>query len=169
MKNWKTKTVDGVKGIVLPKIDRELHELPSTAMGAKVRLDNDGNPIEVVDEASFVPFADPGKRVASKRLYTIKVIKGDGTLIQVPFENQVNNNIASPENAIGLRGFQRKGFQVLFDFETHTAAFCPTWGCWAEWNDKLDGFCSESHREITKPKDDDSSRFGTNATTSSEW
>jgi hypothetical protein len=171
MKSWKTVKKDGVEFLVLPAIDRERHELPSTAYGAEVEHDKDGRPISVaLPEDYAVPFAPAGKEVAFKRLYTIKAVKPDGTLVQIPFEDQINNNVASPENAIGLRGYQRKGFHILFDFETHEGAMCPTWDCWAKWDSKLHGFCSEKHMAITKPKDDAAgSRFGQNATTSASW
>lgn len=170
MKSWKTKKVDGVEHLVLPNVDRELNELPSGAYGAIVTHDKDGRTETVeLPEERLVPFQDAGKRVEFKRLYTIKGMSPDGTLVQIPFENQINNNVASPENAIGLRGYLRRGFTVFFDFETHEGAFCPTWGCWAKWDEDHQGFCSPSHQGITKPRDDAGSRFGQNATTSSSW
>ena len=92
-------------------------------------------------------------------------MKLDGTLIQLPLEGQINNNVASPENAIGLRGYDRKGTFVFFNYDTHEGAFCPTWGCWAKWDKKNDGYCSERHAAITKPKST-AGAFGSGATTS---
>lgn len=169
MKNWKVVTEDGKKGVELRTIDRELHENPATAYGAESKHDKDGNVIETtVPEKRVIPFADPGKRTGSKRLYTIKAEKRDGTLIQIPLEDQINNNVASPENAIGLQLYARRGINVFFDFETGEGAFCPTWDCWAQWNSKLDGFCSEEHRHITKGNEEEG-RFGSGATTSRTW
>lgn len=169
MKNWKVTTKDGQKGIMLRTIDREYHELPSTAYGAEVEHDHDKNPIKVtLAEDRFLPFGKVGARVAAKRLYTVKGEKPDGTVIQIPLENQINNNVASPENAIGLQMYQRRGINVLFDFETGEAAFCPTWDCWAPWNGKLNGFCSEEHKAITKP-DPGNSPFGSQVTTTRSW
>lgn len=178
MKNWKTYTekADEEKGtpeqrfLVLPKIDLEEHEMPSTAYGVSVEHDDDGRPLKVELGARRVPFDRPGKRVEAKRLYTVKAVKADGTLVQVPYEEQINNQKASPQDALGLRVYQRRGQHMLFDFETHKGAYCPTWGCWAEWNDDFDGFCCNEHRAITKPRDAvTGSPFEQNATTSATW
>ena len=169
MKTWKTKTKDGQKYLVLRSIDRELHELPSSSFDSKTEHDKDGNPVKVdVPEERLLPFAEPGRRVAAKRLYTVKAEKADGTVIQVPLEGQINNNVASPENAIGLRVYAGRGTTMFFDFETGEGAFCPTWDCWAEWNDKLDGFCHESHKAVTKGSESEGA-FGQGATTSRTW
>ena len=169
MKTWKTKTVDGAKGIVLREIDRELNELPATAYGAEVEHDKDGNPVKVeLAEERFIAFAAPGGRVAAKRLYTVKAEKADGTLIQVPMEDQINNHVASPENAVGLRAYDRRGVNMFYDYETGRGAFCPTWDCWAEWSDEFDGCCSEAHKEITYGNQSEGA-FGTGATTSRGW
>ena len=169
MKTWKTATRDKVKGIVLRDIDRELHELPASAFGADVSHDKDGNPVEVnVVEERFLPFAPPGKRVANKRLYTVIAEKPDGTVVQVPLEDQINNNVAAPDMFIGLQFYTRKGFNVFFDLETGVGAVCPTWDCWAEWNPKLEGFCTQVHKDITRPAKT-AGAFEDNSTTSQIW
>lgn len=172
MKNWKVTKQDGASGISLRTVDRELIEKPATAFDSTTTHDKDGRPLTVeMPEVRFFPFAKPGRPVATKRLYTIKGEKADGTLIQIPLEDQINNNIASPENAIGLQLYSRRGINVFFDFETGEAAFCPTWDCWAQWNKEFDGFCSDVHREITKGETQNaaSSGFGAGATTSRTW
>lgn len=171
MKNWTVKTRDKQKGIVLREIDRELHELPASAYGSVTQHDHDDKPISVeLQEERFLPFNAPAGRVAAKRLYTVKAEKADGAVIQIPLEDQINNNIASPQNAIGLQGYARRGVNVWFDFETGEAAFCPTWDCWAQWNQKYDGFCSPEHKEITKGDDSgERNTFGGAATTSRGW
>lgn len=169
MKTWKTKKVDGVKGVVLREIDRERYPLPSSAYGATVTLDGDKHPVEVeLPEERFIPFHRPGKRVGAKRLYTVKGEKPDGTVTQIPLEGQINNNLAAPDMFIGLQVYTRKGFDVFFDMETGEGAFCPTWDCWAEWNGDIGGFCSEVHQNITRPTKE-AGAFEANSTTSNSW
>lgn len=169
MKTWKTKKVDGMKGVVLREIDREEFPLPQSAFGADVTLDDNQKPVKVeLVEDRFMAFHRPGMRVAAKRLYTVKGEKPDGTVIQMPLEGQINNNLAAPDMFIGLQVYTRKGIDAFWDFETGVGAFCPTWDCWAEWNNDIDGFCSEVHREITKPQKQEGA-FDQNVTTSSLW
>lgn len=166
MKNWKVVKRDGQAGIVLGEVDREEHELPASAFGAKVEHDKDDRVVSVeFPEERFLPFDKAGKNVGYKRLYTVKAEKTDGSVIQVPLEDQINNNVASPENAIGLQFYARRGVNLLFDFESGEAAFCPTWDCWAQWNKEFGGFCCAAHKEITKP-DNEGGSFGQGATTS---
>jgi len=169
MKTWKEKTIDGVKGIVLRDVDRELYELPDSAFGAEVEHDHDGKPIKVeLAEKRFLPFAPAGARVEAKRLYTVKAEKTDGTVVQIPLEPQINNNIAAPDMFIGLQFYTRKGYNVFFDLETGVSAHCPTWGCWAKWDPKYEGFCTEAHYQITVPTKSEG-QFGQNTTTSRTW
>ncbi len=143
--------------------------MPESAFGADVDLDSDGQAQSVVlAEKRFLPFTKPGARVATKRLYTVKAEKPDGTVIQVPLENQINNNVAAPDMFVGLQHYTRRGTNVFFDLETGKGAFCPTWDCWAEWNDKLNGFCCDAHMQITKPTKQ-AGAFDEGATTSSIW
>jgi len=169
MKTWKTGKVDGKEGVFLRDVDREIFELPESAFGADVELNDDGHAVEVtLPEKRFMPFADAGARVEAKRLYTVKAEKTDGTIVQIPLEPQINNNVAAPDMFIGLQHYTRKGYNVLFDLETGIGAFCPTWGCWAKWNKDTEGYCSERHAEITKPSAVEGS-FGSGATTSRNW
>jgi hypothetical protein len=87
-----------------------------------------------------------------------------GNLTQLPMENQINNHVASPQDNVGIKFYERKGFVVFYDFEKNKGVFCPTKNCWAEWNDKMQGFCCAVHRDITKPHNDPG-RFGLGATT----
>lgn len=169
MKNWKVTKKDGEQGITLRTVDRELVDMPTSAYDSYTEHDSDGRPLRVdLAEERFLPFAKSGGRVAAKRLYTVKGEKADGTVIQIPLEDQINNNIASPQNAIGLQHYSRRGINVFFDFETGEAAFCPTWDCWAQWNKEFDGFCCEAHRDITKGSETEGA-FGQGATTSRTW
>jgi hypothetical protein len=157
------------QGVKLPPVDRELFELPSSAFEAEVEHDNDGNPkiVELAEERKIM-FAQPGRPVRHDVLYTVKAVKPDGTIIQIPLEDQINNQIASPENVIGLQGAVRKGYLVLWDFGTNKGVFCPTKDCWAKWNDDISGFCSTDHRNITSPEGNVGG-FGEGATTSRTW
>ena len=168
MKAWKTKTVDGQRGVVLRDIDREDHEFPSSAYGAEVEHDEDGNPNKVTfPEVRFLPFADAGKRLPVKKLFTVVAEKPNGVVTQLPLEDQINNNTAAPDMYIGLQFYTRKGFNVFFDFETGEGAFCPTWDCWAEWDKKFNGYCSDLHKETTEQNDDGT--FSGGVTTSRTW
>jgi len=153
-------------GIVLPAVDREEFELPASAYGAKVKHDKDGNATAVtLPKDRVLKFAKPGGRVSGKRLYTIKAIKPDGAVIQIPLEPQINNNVASPENALGAQFYSRKGYQVLLDIATGEVVFCPTADCWAASNPQHGKFCCEAHKALTAPEAPDSG-FSANATTS---
>lgn len=172
MKTWKVAKRDGVEGIILREIDRELKELPDSAFGTTTQHDEDGRVLSVdVPEERFLPFAKPGARVGAKQIYTVTAEKPDGTVIQIPLEDQINNNVASPENAIGLQLYIRKGFNVWFDMETGEQAHCPTWDCWAKYNKKFDGYCSEAHREISKGETDEvaGKGFSKGVTTTRGW
>lgn len=152
-------------GVTLPPVDRELFELPSSAYQAEVEHDKDDRVVSVeLAEERFIPFEKPGKVVEHKRIYTIKGVKKDGTVLQMPLEDQINNNIASPENAVGLQFYVRKGIIPFFDFATMAGAFCPTRDCWAKWNNKFEGFCCEQHKLITRPGDP-TRGFGPGSTT----
>jgi len=154
-----TREIDGekVRGIVLPDVDLDAIDfIPSAAYGAESELeDPNDSKSRVVDatvpEKRFVPFHRPGLRVETKALYTVKAIDPGGVLVQLPMEDQINNHVASPDDFVGLTGFIRQGFTVLYDLQKGKGLYCPTWGCWAEWNDSNQGFCTGVHLEITKP------------------
>jgi len=123
-------------------------------------------------------FTEPGRNLPKKRLYTVKALHRDGRLVQLPFEQQIQNNAGGdPEDAIGLRRYQRKGIKLLIDFDTLIPVYCASWGCWAQAvsSGMFVGFCSERHARHTLPnryKDASaiaSGIFGENATTSRTW
>lgn len=99
-------------------------------------------------------FDKPGRNLPAKRLYNIKGIHRDGRLVQLPFEPQVQNNAGGdPEDAIGLRRYQRKGIHVLIDFTTLIPVYCGAWDCWAQAasGGSFAGFCSLRHAQHTLP------------------
>jgi len=164
---WTIKTIDGVRGIVLPDIVVEdLVTIPSGAYGAIVDIADDGQVLSAeVPTERFVPFAKPGLRVEADRLYTVKAMTISGVLVQVPLEDQINNQKAAPGMAVGLSLYAIKGHTIFYDVATQTGAFCPTKNCWAEWNARLTGFCVPAHQSITKPEAPVGG-FSLNATTS---
>lgn len=132
----------------------------------------------VPEKVRNLMFSAPGRNLPKKRLYTIKAIHKDGRLVQLPFEQQIQNNAGGdPEDAIGLRRYQRKGIRVLIDFDTLTPVYCAAWDCWARaaQSGNFIGFCSDRHAQHTLPnryKDAGNivgSMFGDKATTSRTW
>jgi len=133
---------------------------------------------EIIPErVEHLLFDKPG-RALSKQLYVIKALMPDGRLVQLPFEQQIQNNAGGdPADAIGLRRYQRKGIKVLIDFDTLVPVYCAALDCWAQAAADGDhiGFCSARHAKYTLPnqyKDAGTivhSIFGENATTSRTW
>ena len=130
------------------------------------------------DKVRVLYFQKPGRDLPKKRLYTMKAIHRDGRLVQLPFEPQIQNNAGGdPEDAIGLRRYERKGIHILVDWATLMPVYCASWGCLAqaEQGGQFAGFCSEKHARHTLPnryKDAGaitSGIFGQNATTSRTW
>lgn len=106
------------------------------------------------DRAKFVHFMQPGQNLPKKRLYTVKAMKPNGALIQLPFEPQISNTAGGDrEDAIGLRRYQRKGFEVFYNFETSTPLFCAAWGCFAQSQGSglYKDFCTSGHARVTLP------------------
>lgn len=132
------------------------------------------NTVFTVDEDRLkkLHFTKPGARVASKKLFTVKAFNPNGTLIQLPFEAQIQNTAASSrEDAIGLRRYQSKGFQLLYDFDTGRTIYCATWDCWAQARPGND-FCSDGHQNQTMPRQEDTlsgGAFTPGATTKRVW
>ena len=117
------------------------------------------------DKLKYLHFTEPGAKLPSKRLYTIKAFDTSGTLVQIPFADQIQNTAGgSREDAIGLRRYERKGFKLLWDFETMLPVYCAAWGCWAQAT-KGNSFCSPQHGAATFPEGDTLGNFSTNATT----
>jgi len=107
------------------------------------------------EKLKFIQFdSTRGRNLPKKRQYTIKAIHRDGRLVQLGFEPQIQNNAGGdPEDAIGLRRYQRKGIHLLFDFDTFRPIYCAAWGCWAQADQTgpYVGFCSERHAKHTLP------------------
>lgn len=102
-------------------------------------------------KATKLHFAKPGANLPKKRLYTIKAFNRNGTLIQLPFEPQIQNNAGGdPQDAIGLRRYERKGYFLLIDWQTMQPVYCAAWDCWAQADGRT-GFCSERHAQHTLP------------------
>lgn len=127
------------------------------------------------ERVKYLHFQKPGMDLPQKRLYTVKAFHQDGRLVQLPFELQIQNTAGGDAiDAIGLRRYQRKGIQVLIDWNTMQPIYCAAWGCHAKADGET-GFCTERHAKHTMPnrfKDADKIRhgvFGENATTSRVW
>ena len=106
------------------------------------------------EKVKVLYFQKAGRNLPKKRLYNIKGIHKDGRLVQLPFEAQVQNNAGGdPEDAIGLRRYQRKGIHLLVDFETLIPVYCAAWDCWAKAAEggNFAGFCSLRHAQHTLP------------------
>ncbi len=153
-------------GVTLPNVDRERYPNPSAAFGAVATLDDDKRVVSVeLEEDRFFPFSKPALRVKHDVLYTVKAMKPTGVVVQLPLEDQINNQVASPENMVGVMPYVRKDYILFWDMATGKGVFCPTKDCFAKWNDKFAGFCHPSHQAITKPEGN-SLGFGEGATTS---
>lgn len=116
-----------------------------------------------------LPFTEPGGRTPSRGLYTVKAVSPDGVLVQLPLQDQINNNTASPEDYVGLRVYQRKGYQLLFDIDTARGVYCPASDCWAPWLDQFRGACSGVHERELFSNSDNAGNFSQGATTSRTW
>lgn len=102
-------------------------------------------------KVDFLHFQAPGQNLPKKRLYTIKALKPNGELVQLPFEPQIQNNAGGdPEDAIGLRRYARKGYLLLMDMISMQPVYCAAWGCWARADGRT-GFCSDKHAKHTLP------------------
>lgn len=130
------------------------------------------------EKVRVLHFQAPGRNLPKKRLYTIKAIHKDGRLVQLPFEPQIQNNAGGdPEDAIGMRRYERKGIHILIDWATLMPVYCASWGCFAQAEQvgQFAGFCTTKHAQHTLPnryKDAGqitSGIFGQNATTSRTW
>jgi len=106
------------------------------------------------DKLEYLSFDAPGRNLPKKRLYTIKALHKDGRFVQLPFEPQIQNNAGGdPEDAIGLRRYQRKGMHIFIDWNTLIPVYCAAWGCTAQAQNRGDavGFCSLRHAQHTLP------------------
>lgn len=111
------------------------------------------------DRARFVHFTQPNQNLPSKRLYTVKAMKPNGTLTQLPFEPQINNSAAGDQSdAIGLRRYERKGYKIFVDWESLQPLYCAAFGCFArslgstaEYTGNFPHFCGQAHAQLTLP------------------
>lgn len=105
------------------------------------------------DKLKGLPFAPPGRTLPAKKpLYTVKAIHLDGRLVQLPFEEQIQNTAGGDlADAIGLRRYQRRGIVILIDWDTLMPVYCPAYECWAKANPAYSGFCVPQHRALTLP------------------
>ncbi len=106
------------------------------------------------EKVKFLSFDRPGRNLPKKRLYNVKAIHKDGRLVQLPAEAQIQNNAGGdPEDAIGLRRYQRKGIHVLIDWNTLVPVYCAAWDCWAAASGagNFAAFCSFRHAKHTLP------------------
>lgn len=107
-----------------------------------------------LEKIGTLKFTTAGRNLPKKRLYNIKGIHKDGRLVQLPFELQIQNNAGGdPEDAIGLRRYQRKGIHILIDWNNMCPVYCAAWDCWAKAANtgQFMGFCSERHARHTLP------------------
>mgnify|MGYP001574185583 CR=1 FL=1 len=108
-----------------------------------------------------LPFAPAGRPIpSSKPLYTIKAVHTDGRLVQLPFEEQINNTAAGDhDDAIGLNRYARKVdaagdviMYLLIDLNTMIPVYCPARDCWAQRGDPSNRFfCCPQHLSVTIP------------------
>lgn len=111
------------------------------------------------DKARFVHFRHPGGNLPAKRLYTVKAMQPNGTLVQLPFEDQINNTAGSDRSdAIGLRRYERKGYRIFMDWNTLQPLYCAAYGCFAaalgineEYAGQYRHFCGQAHAQLTLP------------------
>lgn len=104
------------------------------------------------EKAKGLPFHQPNRNLQRKSLYTIKAVKPDGRLVQIPFEAQLMNNAGGdPADAIGLRREQRKGTILLVEWDTLIPLYCPAADCYAKANPEFTYFCHPRHRALTLP------------------
>jgi hypothetical protein len=107
------------------------------------------------DKALYVHFTQPNQNLPKKRLFTVKAMKPNGVLTQLPFEDQIQNTAGGDTgDAIGLRRYQRKGYVIFWDFEKAQPLYCGAWGCYAQaLNDggAYRQFCGPAHAQVTLP------------------
>ncbi len=111
-------------------------------------------------------FDQPARRLEKGRsLRVVKVIKPNGVLGQIPFEDQINNTAAGDSNdAIGVKKYAKKGYFILFDFDEMQPIYCMSRNCWAaamvpQLAEKFpqhtgvigSGYCSYDHMVFTEP------------------
>jgi len=98
-------------------------------------------------------------------LLLILVLLSQIVLSQIGYEGQINNTAAGDlSDAIGLRGYARKGGVLFFNFDTGQPIYCFARNCWAaamceEIADDFpqhrgvigSGYCSADHFRFVEP------------------
>ncbi len=122
---------------------------------------------------------NPGRSLQKqKKLRVMKAIKPDGTIIQLPMEDQINNAVVgTPGAQIGLLPATQKGYHLLQDKDQYPY-FCYAIDCWAaamrknlkkRFPQHMDavgtGFCTLRHADHILPNRRGAGIFGEAATT----
>ena len=109
-------------------------------------------------------YAD-GRKVPWKNMKVMKALQVDsdgiltGNVSQLPWEATVNNGVSgNPEDQIGLKKYERKGFILLVESDG-TPIYSTLWDDWAEYD-------AEYEAKIRHRNQGESGKFGQNATTS---
>jgi hypothetical protein len=170
------------KTLKLPEMDIELFG-PSSYFTEPIGPATDGEGQEfaiLMERLKGLTFDGiPGRALnKAKKLRVMKAIKPDGTIIQLPLEDQINNAVAGrPGDQIGLLTYTDKGYVLLQDPNKYPY-YCYAVDCWAAAMRKAiekkfpehveatgTGFCSEAHLGHTMPNRS-AGMFGIDATTS---
>lgn len=158
---------------VKPKTFKRAKNPSPSAFGTESTFDEEGKVLTTSykDKGTTnpLPFTEPGLPVGNRNIYTVKAVDPAGVLVQLPLEDQINNNTASPEDFIGLRTYQRKGFTILFDLTNARGTYCPAADCWAAWDDRYRGGCSPQHERLLFAKKDNAGNFSQGVTTTRSW
>ena len=106
-----------------------------------------------------------GRKVPFKNMKTMKALQVDsdgmvtGNVVQLPWEQTVNNGVAgAPEDQIGLKKYERKGFIFCVD-DDGTPLFSTLWDDWSEYD-------AEYENKLRQKNLGESGKFASNATTS---
>lgn len=82
---------------------------------------------------------------------SLKMLKPDGSLVQLPYESQINNLAGSLEDAVAR--YRNKGYKLAVDSEGRT--LCPAQNCWEVavvegGKNTFGGYCSADHQARTE-------------------
>jgi hypothetical protein len=118
------------------------------------------------ERATKLFFTAPGQSLPKKPIYMVKAFHKDGRLVQLPFEEQIQNTAGGDRmDALGLRRYQNAGMTILIDWNTLIPVYCAAFDCWAKATPS--GFCCPEHRGSTLPGADSPALQG--VTTSRVW
>lgn len=98
------------------------------------------------DRFKYVPTEGGARR-------TLKMVKPDGTLVQIPVEDQINNQAGSLSD--GINRYKDKGFKLAVDEDRRI--LCPMENCYGSAHGSAGqytyaGYCSEAHRLMVEPR-----------------